>query len=360
MLPTFSEQASRGYAMTVGYKLFNSMAKAGMITKEQVYLGAKKFTENTMFQFAASDRARVLQGPVGQAWGLFKNWTMHYVGWQMQYLDAGLRYGAWKPYMYSNLATSLLGGMGSSEIGATLERFTEWAADDKMSNLLYDRWGNGAESNFLLYGIPGAFGFSLQSQVNSPFRDPGEETQRFMGFVWGQRLKALWNGLDSGIDYYATTGRNPAGDRGFRQGMMRALSPKMLYRTTQVVNDTLYASTGTKIADLTPLESLAYQYFNITPTRVDQAFKISNEIWKDKDKRAKLTQSYAEVFTNALESGDGRLMFTIVQRALLDGVDVGNMVDSAQTRLENRQLTPLQRNVDYYGVWGTTAGELGL
>lgn len=53
-------------------------------------------------------------------------------------------------------------------------------------------------------------------------------------------------------------------------------------------------------------------------------------------------------------------MFTIVQRALLDGVDVGNMVDSAQTRLENRQLTPLQRNVDYYGVWGTTAGELGL
>ena len=141
---------------------------------------------------------------------------------------------------------------------------------------------------------------------------------------------------------------------------MRALSPKMLYRTTQVVNDTLYASTGTKIADLTPLESLAYQYFNITPTRVDQAFKISNEIWRDKDKRAKLTQSYAEVFTNALESGDGKLMFTIVQRALLDGVDVGNMVDSAQTRLENRQLTPLQRNVDYYGVWGTTAGELGL
>lgn len=360
MLPTFSEQASRGYAMTVGYKLFNSMAKAGMITKEQVYLGAKKFTENTMFQFAASDRARVLQGPVGQAWGLFKNWTMHYVGWQMQYLDAGLRYGAWKPYMYSNLATSLLGGMGSSEIGATLERFTEWAADDKMSNLLYDRWGNGTESNFLLYGIPGAFGFSLQSQVNSPFRDPGEETQRFMGFVWGQRFKALWNGLDSGIDYYATTGRNPAGDKGFQQGMMRALSPKMLYRTTQVVNDTLYASTGTKIADLTPLESLAYQYFNITPTRVDQAFKISNEIWRDKDKRAKLTQSYAEVFTNALESGDGRLMFTIVQRALLDGVDVGNMVNSAQTRIENRQLTPLQRNVDYYRVWGTTAGELGL
>lgn len=360
MLPSFSEQASRGYALSVGYKYFNSLAKAGMLSKDQVYSAARKFTENTMFQFAASDRARILQGPVGNAWGLFKNWTMHYVGWQMQYMEAGLKYGAWKPYMYSNLATSLLGGMGSSEIGASLERFTEWATGDKMSNLLYDRWGDGAGSSFLLYGIPGAFGLSLQSQVNSPFRDPGEETQRFMGFVWGNRLKYLWNSLDSAIDYYATTGKNPANDQNFQREILRALAPKMFYRTAQTVGDTLYSLSGSKLLDLSPIERMAYTYFNLPSTRIDQALSISNAIWKDKEKRGELTSRYSEVMTNALQNGDGRLMYRILQRGLADGVDLGGVMDGANKRLENRYLTPLERNTDYYGVWGSTAGALGI
>lgn len=356
-LPSFSEQASRGYAMTVGYKYFNSMAKAGMLSKDQVYSAARKFTENTMFQFAASDRARILQGPVGGAWGLFKNWTMHYVGWQMQYLEAALKYNAWKPYMYSNLATSLLGGLGSSEIGASLERFTEAYTGDKLSNLLYDRWGDTTGSQMLLYGIPGAFGLSLQSQVNSPFRDPGEETQRFMGFVYSNRLKALWNSVGEAVDYYASTGQNPAGDVKFQNSLMRALAPKMIYRSTQVVGNTLYsASTGTKQLDLSPLEAMAYQYFNLPSTRIDQSFKISKEIWEDKDKRAQLTSRYASYMADAIQAGDGELMFRLTQRALLDGLDIGGIVDGAQTRLENRYLTPLERNTDWYGVWGTTAG----
>jgi hypothetical protein len=361
VLPTFSEQASRGYAMTVGYKYFNSLAKAGILSKEQVFSAAKKFTENTMFQFAASDRARILQGPVGGAWGLFKNWTMHYVGWQMQYMEAALKHGAWKPYMYSNLATSMLGGLGSSEIGASLERFTEAYTGDKLSNLLYDRWGDTLGSSMLLYGIPGAFGLSLQSQVNSPFRDPGEETQRFMGFVYSNRLKALWNSVGEAVDYYSTTGKNPAGDRKFQQSIMRALAPKMIYRSTQVVGNTLYSgSTGTKMLDLTPLEAMAYQYFNLPSTRIDQSFKISREIWEDKDKRRKLTSSYSSVMSEALEAGDGTMMFRILQRAMLDGVDISGLMNGAQTKLQNRYLSPLERNTDYYGVWGGTTVGLGL
>ena len=360
-IPSFSEQASRGYAMTVGYKYFNSLAKAGMLSKDQVYFAARKFTENTMFQYAASDRARILQGPVGSAWGLFKNWTMHYVGWQLQYLEAALKKNVWKPYLYSNLATSMLGGLGSSEIGAGLERFTEAYTGDKLSNLLYDRWGDTSGSQMLLYGIPGAFGLSLQSQINSPFKDPGEEAQRFMGFVYSNRLQALWNSVSDAVDYYSTTGRNPAEDVNFRNSIMRALAPKMIYRSTQVVGNTLYSgSTRTKMLDLTPLEAMAYQYFNLPSTRIDQSFKISREIWEDKDKRAKLTSKYNGIMADALESGDGTLMFDIIQRALLDGIDIGNMMDGAQTRLQNRYLTPLERNTDYYGVWGSTALAQGL
>lgn len=362
MLPAFSEQASRGYAATVGYKYFNSFYKAGLMTKEQVYLAAKKFTENTMFQFAASDRALLLQGPVGQAWGLFKNWTMHFIGWQMEYLNAGLKHNCWAPYMYSNLATSMLGGLGASEVGSVFERFAEWAGDDKMSNLLYDRWGDTAGSNMLLYGLPGAFGYSLQNQVNSPFTDPGEEAQRFMSFVYGSRLKALWSAAQKGIDYWQTSGENPAASKDFYNQLTRAFAPKMFYRSGQLVEDSLYSlSTGTKIVEgLSLMEQMMYKYFNLPSIRIQKGMEISNEIWRDKEKRAALTSKYSEAMANALDSGDGRLMYRVIEHALVDGVDVPSIVNGAQKRIKNSYLTPLERNTDYYGVWGTTAGVLGL
>ena len=362
MLPQFSEQASRGYAASVGYKFFNSMAKEGLLSKEQVYLAAKKFTENTMFQYAASDRATVLQGPVGQAWGLFKNWTMHYVGWQMEYLSAGMKHGCWAPYMYSNLATSALGGLGSSEVGALVERFAEWAGDDKMSNLLYDRWGDSTGTNLLLYGLPGAFGFSLQGQVNSPFKDPGEEAQRFLGFVYGNRLKAIWRAAQAGIDAWQTGQQNPVLNKDFQTQLARAFAPKMFYRQMQMDgNNLMNLSTGTMaVPDLSAMEQGAYTMFNLPSMRIAKGLEISHQIWKDKDLRAALTAKYSDAMANALESEDGRLMFRIIERALVDGVDVTSIIDAAQTRLRNRMLTPLERNTDYYGVWGSTAMNLGL
>lgn len=366
-LPRMSEQVSRGYAMAVGYKFFNSIAKSTGLSRDQVYLATKKFVENTMFQYAASDRATVLQGPVGRAWGLFKNWTMHYVGWQMEYLDAAARRGAFAPLLYSNLATSALGGLSASEIGGAIQSFAEWMEDDKMSNLVYDRWGDTATSNFILYGLPGLVrfpglaGISLKNQVNSPFSDPGEEIQRFMGFVYANRLKAAWNAVGEGIDYWASSGDNPLGSDRVRLQLARAFAPKAFYRSMQMVDDALYSLSGSKVIEgLSPAEQMAYKYFNLPSARISQAMEISSEIWKDKDKRALLTSRYAKVFAEALDAQDGRMMQRIIERALVDGVDVPSMVHNAQTRIKNTMLNPLERNKDYYGIWGPSADVLGL
>lgn len=359
--PRMSEQLSRGYAMSVGYKFFNSFKKEGLMTTEQVYQAVKKFTENTMFQYAASDRATVLQGPVGRAWGLFKNWTMHYAWWQMEYLDAAARKGCFAPLVYSNLATMSLGGLGASELGGVAQGFAEWMGDDKMSNLVYDRWGDTPTSNFILYGLPGLAGWSLKGQVNSPFSDPGEEIQRFMGFVYANRLKAAWNAVGAGIDAWATSGRNPLADENTQRQLARAFAPKMFYRSMQMTGDALYTISGTKIMDgLTASEKLAYQIFNLPSTRIAQGMEISSEIWKDKEKRALLTSKYAEAMSHALEAEDGVLMQRILERALVDGVDVPSMINNAQKRMKNSYLSPLERNKDYYGVWGSTAQALDL
>lgn len=349
-LPSFSEQASRGYALTVGYAYFDSIAKAtGALTKEQVYSGARRFMENTMFQFAASDRAKILQGPVGQAWGLFKNWTMHYVGWQMEYLQAGLKHNCWAPYMWSNVATSVLGGLSASELGAVAEGFAEWAGDKSMEELLYDNWGGGLGSSSLLYGVPGAFGISLKNQINSPFRDPGEETQRFMGMVWGNRLSSIWKAAQAGIDYYTSTGNNPAQDSSFQLQLARALAPKMIYRSMQLVDGSLYGMNKNLISrDLHPMEALAYQYLNLPSIRIEQGFEISNRIWKNKEERTRLTAQYGAAMADALESQDGVLIHRIVTRAMADGVDIQNIMKSANKRIEGRTLTPLEKNLEYY------------
>ena len=64
--------------------------------------------------------------------------------------------------------------------------------------------------------------------------------------------------------------------------------------------------------------------------------------------------------SEALEAGDGTMMFRILQRAMLDGVDISGLMNGAQTKLQNRYMSPLERNTDYYGVWGGTAVGLGL
>ena len=233
--------------------------------------------------------------------------------------------------MFSNLATTTLGGLGASEMGKVAERFAEWGSDSNMVELLYDSWGNNALSNSALYGIPGMFGVSLQGQVNSPFTDPGEEIQRYMGFVYSNRLKALWNSIGAGVDYYSTTGQSPVKDRMLQMNLARAFAPKMIYRDMQIVGgDLLSASTGSKVVgDLGKAEEIAYKYFNLPSVRIQQGFEISNHIWKDKNKKKELTSKYGKVMADALESSDGTMIQRVMQRALVDGVEMESQIGRA-------------------------------
>lgn len=358
----YSEQVSRAYALTVGYSYGNSLNAARMAqglpawSKDQLFQFARKFCDNTMFQFATADRAKILQGPVGTTWGLFKNWGMHWIGWQMQYLGAGLKEGNWTPFMLSNTMTALLGGIGASEMGAVAERFYEWASDEKLAKSLYDRWDNGALSNFALYGIPGAFGFSLRNQVTSSFVDPGEEAMRMLSVASFSRLKALWNALGSGMDYYVSTGdKNFAKDRNFQQQLLRAIAPKNLYRQLQVVDGQI-RTMGTKnlVIDAGPAASFFYKWFNLPSVDIDQAFKISTEIWKDKNERNKRTAAASDVLADALETGDARVIMQVLAQVGAQGLELDSVINGASTRLTNRNTPMLLREqnamMDWLGV----------
>lgn len=355
----YSEQVSRAYALTVGYAYGNSLSKARLAqglegwSKDQLYTFARKFCDNTMFQFATADRAKILQGPVGTTWGLFKNWAMHWVGWEMQYLDAGLKYGQWTPFMLSNTMTALLGGIGASEVGKLGERFYEWASDEKMARALYDRWDNSPESNLVLYGIPGAFGFSLRNQVTSAFADPGDEASRMLSVASFSRLKALWNALGSGMDYYVSTGDiNFAKDRNFQQQLLRAVAPKNLYRQLQVVDGQI-RTMGTKnlVMNAGPAASFFYKWFNLPSVDIDQAFKISGEIWKDKNARIEATAAASNVLADALETADSRVIAQVLAQVGAQGLELDSVINAASTKLSNRSTPLLLREHDALMDW---------
>ena len=350
----YSEQVSRAYALTVGYSFGKSLNEARIAkglagwSQDQLYSFARKFCDNTMFQFATADRARILQGPVGTTWGLFKNWGMHWIGWQMQYLDAGLKHGSWAPFMLSNTMTSLLGGIGASEMGSVAEKFYEWASDEKLAQGLYDRWEDGPLSNFALYGIPGAFGFSIRNQVTSSFVDPGEEASRMLSVASFSRLKALWNALGSGMDYYLSTGDiGFAKDRNFQQQLLRAIAPKNLYRQLQVVDGQI-RTMGTKnlMLNAGPAESFFYKWFNIPSVDIDQAFQISSKIWKDKQARMDAISAASNVLADALYEGDSRVIGQVLAMVGAQGLDLDSVVNAASTKLENRDTPLLLREPD--------------
>lgn len=358
LLPNFSEQASRGYAFSTGYAFFKSLQKAGaQLTDEQVYAGARKLMENTMFQFGAADKARILQGPVGGAWGLFKNWTMHYVGWQMEYLNAGLKHNCWTPWLWSNATTSMLGGLGASELGSLAEHFAEYIGEDKFANQLYDAWGDGVATSSMLYGIPGALGFSLQSQVNSPLTSPADELSHFMGMVWWNRLKALGNTAAAGVDWFRATGDNPMASQAFRRQISRAFAPKMIYRQMQLDGGTLLSSSGRKvIGDLSGFEQMMYGTFNLPSVRIQQALEVGNEMYENKEAKAKLNARYAEGIMQALIENDGKLMEQLIQRACADGLDVDSIMKSAQRRMDNVLISPLEAGQAPDAMWTQDLG----
>ena len=349
----FSEQASRGYAFSTGYALFKSMQKAGAkLTDEQVYAGAKKLMETTMFQFGAADKARILQGPVGGAWGLFKNWTMHYVGWQMEYLNAGLKHNCWTPWLWSNVATSALGGMTASEIGSVAAAFAEQIGEDKFANQLYNAWGDGVGTSTALYGIPGALGFSLQSQVNSPLTSPMEELGHFMGMVYWNRLKAMGSTMQAGIDWFTSSGQHPGSSDAFKRQITRAFAPKAIYRQMQMDGGNLLTSSGRKVlGDLSNSEQMMYGVFNLPSTRIQQALEATHEIYSDKEKMMKLTGRYAEGVMQAIMENDGMLLEALIQRACADGVDIDSVMKSAQKRMENVLVSPLERGENPSAMW---------
>lgn len=343
-LPSFSEKFARGHSFALGHVFFRDVM--GVADEEMLYQLTKQFVEKTQFLYATGDRARIMTGPLGSAFGLFKNWVMHYISWMMEYTHEGMARGNWKPLLWMMGGTTAVGGVGALPFYTAADSVSQWMSNKSLMTNLYSMFSgdeNKEVADAVFYGLPAFLGFSIQNQVSMPGQDPGKDAARLFSLVYLDRAKYLGKAVGQAFDHVEATGQSPVGDPNTRDLMIRALAPRMLHRVSQSVQgETIRTTSGTPVTTLSPAERLLFALGG-NSINVETAYKVADELWDSQEKMKKAVAAYGEAWAGAMEARDSKAMRAILTRAIYEGVDVSSVIKSALARREKEAGAPLDQ-----------------
>jgi hypothetical protein len=344
-LPEASERFSRSHSFAMGHILGRDFLN---LQGDQLYRFAKDFTENTMFGYSTADRARIITGPLGSLFGLYKNWQMHYLGWMSEYTGQAMN-GNIKPLLYMMAGSGITGGAAAMPIYGAAQGINSLFSDDSLMKNIYETFGpagTSAEhiSDGIYYGLPGFLGLSLQSSASAPGANPVRDAAQLFSFAQYDRAKALGVAAGKAIDAYKTTGEHPVNSPAVRDAIIKALAPRSLVRGMQSVEDGFIRSmnTGNPIASATPMQRFLYG-LGFTPTAVDRQLKVSDELFRDQAKLKAAVSSYGQAWFEAQLAGDGDAMHNLLLKAMGDGVPLDSIMKSAVSRKAKRNEDQLDR-----------------
>jgi hypothetical protein len=347
-LPSASEKFARAQAFSMGHTLFRDVFR--VTDEEMLYQMTKQFVEKTQFMYGTADRANIITGPMGSAAGLFKNWVMHYIGWMSEYTGEAVMRGNWKPLLYQMGGTGAIGGLGALPLYGAADSVSKWLSDESLMQHTYNQFGAGSDglgsvSDSVFYGLPAMAGFSLQNQVSAPGVDFGQDAARLFSLAYLDRMKYAGQAFGSAVDYWGATGQNPVQDQGTRDKMMRAFAPKMLYRTSQSLQENALKSLGTgyKVTELDTMGRILYAA-GVNPLTVERTYATSQELWADQEKRFAKVKNYGTQWAQMAAAGDGKAITNLINRAVLEGVDVSSMIKSGKVRLAKGKEDMIERN----------------
>jgi hypothetical protein len=348
VLPKYTEEFARGHAFTMAHTLFSGIFKN--VDDELIYQLSKEFVEKTQYQYATGDRARIITGPLGSAFGFFKNWQMHFLGWMSEYTGEAVLRGNWNPLLWQVGTTAVIGGAGAVPLADVASRmFT----DKSLMANIYDGFSGGKDdtklADTLFYGLPAFFEFSLQNQVAIPGADPAQDASRMFSFVYLDRMKYIQKTMGAAIDHWNATGENPVKSRRVRDTAMRAFAPKSIYQVTQALQDEGINSLSNGypiVGEASVGERLGYS-LSLNPIWIQSRYDVAHELWRDQDKMQTAITSAGKAWAEAVTSKDYRELNAIIYTAHYEGVDIGKVIQSAQAILSkgqediiNRQFAP--------------------
>lgn len=347
-LPAQSEKFARGHAMTLGHIIGRDMLS---LKDEKLYHFAREFVHNTMYLYSTADRARLITGPVGSLFGMFKNWQMHYLAQMMLYTDEAVMRNNWKPLLWMAGGTGAMAGAGGMPMYAAADLMSRWMTDESLMLNIYQMFGGEDDTRLadsVYYGLPGFLGVSLQGSAAAPGADPARDASLLFTFAQLDRMKYLGKALGTAIDSWAATGEHPGQDANVRDLLVRALGPKTLYRLMQVIGDgdLRSLSTGYPVMNNIDMRQRALFALGLNPTEIDRTYAVADELWRDQEKMKLMVQTYGSAWAEAQLEGDGEAMEKIIRNAVAQGVDISSVIRSAHARLRKSREPQLDRQFE--------------
>lgn len=345
-IPALTEKLSRGHTFTLGHMVGRDIL--GM-TGDRLYHFAREFTNNTMYLYSTADRPRIFTGPIGSMYGLFKNWSFHYVAQMMTYAGEGISRNNWAPFMWMMGGTAATAGIGGLPMYGVADTFSRLATDKSLFYNLYKMFGYETEgtglADTMFYGLPSFFGTSLQASTSSPGSDVVRDASQLFSFVLLDRGIAAGKAIGSAWGQWQASGTHPANTEVVRDQLIRALAPRALYRALSVAETNAVQSmnTGYPIVDNLSIAERVLYGVGVNPLHVEKSMRATDELWRDQTKLKSATERMGIAWAQAVERGDDAMLTNITYQAIAQGVDLGSVIKSAQVRDRKAQFQTLDR-----------------
>lgn len=340
---TKTEQLSR----LVSFQIAAEGARiAGFTDEAHIFELAKRITHNSQFRYTQADRAAFMTTPIGGTIGLFKHWPLSFMGNTLKYMGEGINYGNWKPLLYQQSATWAIGGLAASPFAnASAEIFNDFVSDDEMVANLYSMFDEES-ANSIYFGLPAYLGVSVTSASQVPGANGIQDIVSMFTPVMLDRMKYM--GMTVGDLYsqwQATRSINPAENPAAMQHLAKAFAPRTLQRIFQsFMDDTLNSySNGYPILKNPTMADKVLHSAGLPPIQLAKMYEAANDMYKKTELRKSLTSAHGEAYAQAMDVGNSREMWDIVQSAIRQQLDIGSVMKSAAGRAKRGNQDMIER-----------------
>jgi hypothetical protein len=346
IMPSMSERFSRAHSFTLGHIVGRDVMG---LKGDSLYSFARQFTENTMFSYTTADRAKLINGPMGSLFGLYKHWQMNYLAWMMEYSGQAVNKGNVAPLLWMTGGTAATGGVAATPLWGAADMMSRALADKSAMQVVYDTFGPAGSdtelaADTLYYGLPAMLGVSLQGSASAPGANPIRDASMLMSFVQWDRARAIGRALGNAADAYAATGDNPINSPLVRDNVIRAIAPRSVFRAVQAAQDGFVKSLNTDypVAQASGMERFLFG-MGLSPVQVERQLAVSNEIWQDNTKLRTAIGAYGKSWAEMQTKGDWKGLSDLQMRAMLDGVPMDSIIRSANARLSKMEEDQIAR-----------------
>ncbi len=302
-----------------------------LLEGEQLYHFTRRFVESTNYLYGQSDRARIITGPIGSMFGLFKNWQMHFMGMMATYAGLAVKHNVYAPLLWQMGTALSLGGLGATPLKNAADGLSSWFADEPDSYLwMQENWPDLA-ADVTYFGPMGALGISLQASSSIPGTDVRNDMQGIFNSVVWERMTQLGSAVGEAWAYADQTGQNPMMNSNIRDAFLAAAAPRAVSRAASVVEGNYVKSMGTgypQVQDVSYTGRVMHG-LGMNAIEIEKHQVAARRLWKDQEARKQATTYHGKAFAAARAAGDSDTMHEVLLSARAKELDLHSVMRSA-------------------------------